>query len=96
MTSAFQPTGGYTGYTVNPDGSMQEKSELSNSSIGMIDAITVYPANTSADLLRLILMEMRAQTEIMLEGLNVRWDPQAVRIDPTTNPVSTGVAPVYS
>lgn len=96
MAGAYQPTGGYIGITVNPDGSMQEKSELSNASMGMVDALTAIPANTSADLLRLILMEMRAQTEIMLEGLNVKWDPQAVRIDPTTNPVSTGVPPVYS
>lgn len=98
MTAAYSTVASYGNPVINPDGSTQVKSEYTASGVAFSDPLTGTQANTAADLLLLILIEMRAQTVLLQEGLNTNPnnDPQLVRIDPTTNPVTTGVPPVFS
>lgn len=98
MVVPYSTVASYGNPAVNTDGSIETKSALTNSSVAWVDPLTGVQTNTSADILMLILMEMRVQTQLLLEGLNIdpHNDPQAVRTDPTTNPVATANPVVYS
>lgn len=98
MTAAYSTVASYGSPTTNVDGSIGVKNEFTSGAFAFVDPLTGQQANTACDLLLLILQEVRAQTQLLIEGLNTNAnnDPQLYRIDPTTNPQSTGLPPVYS
>jgi hypothetical protein len=72
------------------------KSQLTNSTVGLVDPVLGIPLNTSADFLYAALLELRLIRKALEVGLNIQEPLENYYTDLGIAPQSTGATPNFS